>query len=291
MSKAMTDISYFPGCSLASTARENNLSLISFCKRIGFHLIPLDDWNCCGSSSIYGLEPEAAFNLSSRNLSLAPPGRPLFIACPKCLLRLRQAKLKLERDERQRANYKKMWGKAFDEKLQILSVFDLLDQPDARQTLKACGADGLRNIRFVSYYGCMLNTPPGMDSGRKYHGQMEMLLSSLGATPIGWAYGSRCCGTFLSAVKPEITSAVVNEIMQGAYDSGADCVVTACAMCHMNLEMRHTLPAALPVLHFSEILALALGLPAEKKWFSRHLVDPVPFLKTFGFQPDSQRLQ
>jgi heterodisulfide reductase subunit B len=69
------DISYFPGCSLATSARENNLSLIEVCEKIGVKLIELEDWNCCGSSSAHSLDSNLALNLASRNLSLAPPFR------------------------------------------------------------------------------------------------------------------------------------------------------------------------------------------------------------------------
>ena len=45
------DFSYFPGCSLATTAAESNLSLMQAARILGFNLIELEDWNCCGSSS------------------------------------------------------------------------------------------------------------------------------------------------------------------------------------------------------------------------------------------------
>ena len=110
---------------------------------------------------------------------------------------------------------------------------------------------------------------------------MEKILSSLGATPINWAYSSRCCGTFLTVARPDVVTSVVNEIIQGAIKSDADCVVTACAMCHLNLEVRSTLKQKIPILHFSEIISLALGLgkKEQKSWFARHIVDPRPLLK------------
>ena len=78
-----------------------------------------------------------------------------------------------------------------------------------------------------------------------------------------------------------VAEPMVNEIIQGAIDAGADCIVTACAMCHMNLEVRCSLKEKVPVLHFSEIISLALGIAKSeyKGWFSRHLVDPKPLLK------------
>jgi heterodisulfide reductase subunit B len=53
-------------------------------------------------------------------------------------------------------------------------------------------------------------------------------------------------------------------------------------MCQLNLESRCTLPDKLPVLHFSEVLALALGAQDYDGWFARHLIDPRPLLKANG---------
>ena len=127
----------------------------------------------------------------------------------------------------------------------------------------------------------MLARPPALRHEKNYHGLIEKIMSSLGATPVKWAYSSRCCGTFLTVARPDIVTPMVNEIIEGAGQVDADCIVTACAMCHMNLEVRCSLKEKIPVLHFSEVLSLALGL-AEKKqkgWFSRHLVDPRPLLE------------
>lgn len=283
----MIDISFFPGCSLATTARENKFSIETLCRRLGYNLISLNDWNCCGSSSVYGLEPDAALRLSFRNLSLAPEGRALLIACPKCLMRLRQAQLKLKKDEGACETYEVMWKRPVDEKLKIVSFFELLEQGGSRELLNGGDVGGLKGMKFVAYYGCMLNDPPGMRGDISYYGKMETVLSSLGAVPMEWAYASRCCGTFLSVARPEIATAAVNGILSDALASGADCIVTACAMCHLNLEVRHGLPKSLPVFHFSEILALALDSEAESKWFARHLVDPRPLLKTYGFTENS----
>jgi heterodisulfide reductase subunit B len=71
----------------------------------------------------------------------------------------------------------------------------------------------------------------------------------------------------------------VNEIVASAVAVGAHCLVTACAMCQLNLEVRATAEPKIPVFHFSEILALALGAEDYEDWFTRHLVDPRPMLQ------------
>jgi heterodisulfide reductase subunit B2 len=48
---AQIELAYFPGCSLATTAMESNVSLKQSAQILGLNLIELEDWNCCGSSS------------------------------------------------------------------------------------------------------------------------------------------------------------------------------------------------------------------------------------------------
>ncbi len=142
--------------------------------------------------------------------------------------------------------------------------------------------NALNGLKFAPYYGCMLTRPPALRREKNYYGLMEEVLASIGAIPVKWTLGSRCCGTFLSAAKPAVVSHVVNEIVENAIVFGAECIVTACSMCHLNVEMRCNLKDKIPVFHFSELLSLAMGKAQHKEWFSRHLINPVPLLKSKG---------
>jgi heterodisulfide reductase subunit B len=284
MDRNRFELSYFPGCSLATTARENNQSLTAVCDRLGYRLIELEDWNCCGSSSAHSLKTGLADDLAARNLSLAPAGRPLLIPCPNCLIRLRHTQHKLMNDKGMQRDFKKKFNRAFNEDLKLLSFFDLIEDSGPLRFISRNEAHGLEGLRVAAYYGCMLNRPPDLKHDHNYYGLMEKTLLSMGAKPVDWAYPSRCCGTFLSVARPDIASPIVNKIVEEALESGAECLVTACAMCQLNLEVRCSLPEKLPVLHFSEILAIGCGVDVGKKWFSRHLVDPRPLLKAHGIR-------
>ena len=276
------ELSYFPGCSLATSARENNRSLLKVCKKLGYRIVELEDWNCCGSSSTHSIQSDLALHFACRNLSLAPAGRPMLVACPSCMLRLKQAQLHLKEDPQACETYERMWGRPVDPDLHIMHFFELLDGafraiPDPQlQT-------ALKGLRFVPYYGCMLTRPPAMRHAKNYYGLMEKILSDCGAQPLVWGHPSKCCGTFLSVAKPAVVTPMVNQIIQGAIDVQADCIVTACAMCYLNLEIRCSLKHQLPIFHFSELLSIALGMGIKKSWLTRHLVDPVPLLKAKGF--------
>lgn len=275
------DITYYPGCSMATTAQESNLSLLGMFNKIGFNLVELEDWNCCGSTSAHNLDSELALDLAVRNLFLAPPDRPLLVVCPNCILQLRHAHLVLQQDDVKRRKYENEWGKTYNTDLEILHLFDLLGNVDFSQFSDE-GVQRLQGLRFVPYYGCMLSRPNALQLEKEYYGLIEKILCSLGAKALSWPFKSRCCGTFLSVAKPDIITPIVNKIIQGAMDAGADCIVTACAMCHLNLEVRCNLKDPVPTVHLSELLSLALGDSEYATGLSRHLVDPRPMLKSKG---------
>jgi heterodisulfide reductase subunit B len=280
-SRSLLDISYFPGCSLATSARESNISLMEASRLLGLNLIELEDWNCCGSSSADCLDEDLSFSLSARNLSLAPPDRPLMAMCPTCLKHLRLAQLRLREEPETGRRLERRWGRPLSPDLEIIHFLELLVRL-GRERLQQVVLKDLNGLKFVPYYGCTLYRPPALRRERYFQGEMENVLSILGGQPLTKVPTSRCCGSFLSAARADVVTPLVNEIIADAVAVGAECLVTACAMCQLNLEIRCTWEPRLPIFHFSEILALALGAQDYEGWFTRHLVDPRPLLAARG---------
>ncbi len=280
------EFSYFPGCSLATSAQEANESLKRACQTSGLKLNELQDWSCCGTSSAHALDDDLALSLAARNLILAPADKPLMVMCPACYKNLAGAQAKLlENPERQR-DEERRWGGRIDPALRIVTFLELVN---FLRRLAEMGAvrlprpgkemGGLAGLKVAPYYGCATMLPPRLRSASFRPALMAELLSLLGAEPLQWALPNRCCGTFLTAARPDVTTPLVNEIMQAAISAGAECLVTACAMCQLNIEVRCDLDQKLPILHFSEAMALALGIKEHESWFNRHLVDPRPVLR------------
>lgn len=272
------DFSYFPGCSLATTAAEANRSLMHAARVLGFNLIELEDWNCCGSSSAQTMCRNLSLGMAARNLSLAPASRPLVAMCPRCLHYLRSSQECLKQNPDLRRELEARWGRPINVDGEIVHFMEVLVRYGLNR-LQAFAKRSLKGLRFVPYYGCTLFRPPRLEKERYFQGEMENILRALGAEPVPNALTYRCCGSFLSATDPEIVSPLVNEIIDSAAAAGADCLVTACAMCQLNLEIRNTRKTRIPILHFSEILALALGAEDYEEWFVRHLVDPRPVIQ------------
>jgi heterodisulfide reductase subunit B2 len=272
------DFSYFPGCSLATTAAESNRSLIQAARILGLNLIELEDWNCCGSSSAQTMCKNLSLGMAARNLSLAPAGRPLVAMCPRCLHYLRSAQECLKDDPETRKGLEEKWGRPIATDLEIIHFMEVLVRYGLDR-LQANACRSLKGLRFVPYYGCTLFRPPRLAKEKYFQGEMENILMALGAEAVPHALTYRCCGSFLSATDPEIVTPLVQEIIGSAAAAQADCLVTACAMCQLNLEIRNTSKAKIPIFHFSEILALALGAEDYEGWFVRHLVDPLPVIR------------
>ena len=279
--KKSLEYSYFPGCSVATTAWESNQSLMLACQTLGLDLTELDDWNCCGSSSAFAIDPELGFNLSARNLSLAEPDRPLLVMCPRCLHHLREAHQVIRQDKIMRRSQERRWGRPISPDLEIIHFLEAV----VKLRPETWKSEGLKGLKFMPYYGCTLYRPPALRRERYYQGEVENVLAALGATPVIKTLTNRCCGSFLSAVRPQLVTEMVNGIIQSAVVAGAECLVTVCAMCQLNLEIRCTLEKRLPIFHFSEILALALGAKDYESWFARHLVNPRPLLQERGIIP------
>lgn len=281
MNDKPTPLAFFPGCSLATSAQENYDSLRSFCLEIGYQLHEIPDWNCCGTSSAHAVNSELAFELACRNLALMHSYEQVLIACPSCFKRLKHVFHLLDHDDTARKQFEKNWKTDFNPGLDLIPFLRFLAGQDVQSHL-AQAKKRLHGLRFVPYYGCMLAYPPSMNQEPSMYGMMEKIMRELGAEPLIWSHAMKCCGTFLSVARPDLVTPLVNKIFAGASDVGAECIVTACSMCHLNLEVRCTVRQALPVFHFSELLALAIGAGPKKDWFTRHLNDPRPLLRFKG---------
>ena len=142
-----------------------------------------------------------------------------------------------------------------------------------------------------AFYGCLLLRPAAemaMDDPDRPT-IFENLLSALGAEPVEYAMKAECCGAFQVVHSDAMATRCSREIIDSARGRGAEMLVTACPLCQFNLEDRQREMAAadigfkpLPVLYFTELLALALGEGEEALDLSKHTSDPRPALARRG---------
>lgn len=75
-----------------------------------------------------------------------------------------------------------------------------------------------------------------------------------------------CCGGALAFSEPEKSQALIKDIIESAYDGGADMIVTPCPVCLMNVEVYQDQINAtygtnfhIPVTYYSTLMSVAYG--------------------------------
>jgi len=146
----------------------------------------------------------------------------------------------------------------------------------------------LKGLKVVCYYGCIITRPPKITEVKDYEypTQMDRLMKTVGITPLDWSYKTRCCGVSLGISQLPIALELSRKILKNAKGVGADAIVVACPLCHVNLDARQKQieeefkeTFQMPILYFTQLMGLAFGLKAEELGLEKHFVDPVPVLK------------
>jgi heterodisulfide reductase subunit B len=114
---------------------------------------------------------------------------------------------------------------------------------------------------------------------------MDRLMKAIGITSLGWSYKTRCCGVSLGISQLPIALELSRKILKNAKAVGADAIVVACPLCHVNLDARQKQieeeskeSFQLPILYFTQLMGLAFGLKSEELGLGKHFVDPQPLL-------------
>ncbi|MCB2228135.1 MAG: CoB--CoM heterodisulfide reductase iron-sulfur subunit B family protein [Desulfarculaceae bacterium] len=287
----MTQVSYYPGCSLEATARDYAESIEGVTQALGIELKELPDWNCCGASAAHSLDHRAALNLAARNLAQAIDApSPLVVPCALCYNRLASARCELIEDDTLIIDEIRALGDDYG-LVQVLELNEYLTKPEMIARAQEAAREDLSGLKAVCYYGCQGQRPPRVTGQVDYENPMGLdnMLEALGVQVLDWPFKTDCCGASHSIARPDLVHTLVAKLYGRALEQGANCIVTGCQMCQANLDMYQEeiaqemgRPVYLPVLYFTEVMGLALGLGQAPRWLGRHLVSPKGLLERAG---------
>lgn len=285
---------YYPGCTGGTTSVEFGLSTEAVCEAMGIQLLELEDWSCCGASSAHSLNHELSLALPGRNVALAQEaGLDTVIPCPACYQNCLKADNTLRQDEGWRRKMESLLNFQYTGQGRPRHLLDVLSHDLDIETVKSKMVKPLQGLKVASYYGCVLVRPPeitGWDDP-EHPTTMDRLLEAVGAEPVDWSYKVDCCGASMTLSISDVVVNLATKIVAGAIEAGADCIASACGICQINLDTRQLPPPGqpggekgekMPIFYFTELMALAFGLPGVGKWFGKHTVDPRPLLRERG---------
>jgi succinate dehydrogenase / fumarate reductase, cytochrome b subunit len=301
MSAKSLRYAYFPGCVAQGACRELYLSTAAVAQSLEIELIELKKAACCGSGTYKEESQLLEDTVNARNIALAESlNLPLLTHCSTCqgVLGHVDDRLKAAKD---------------NNPVYLDHVNDLLSQEhcspyrgttEVKHLLWALVADyGLENLNqkitrrlsglnCAAFYGCyLLRAQTSLSYDDPFAPEsMENVFRTLGANPIYYRGRTQCCGWPLSSYATEQSFRMAGKHLQEAIEAGADCIVTPCPLCHLNLDSRQPeiektidRTIALPVLHLPQLIGLALGIEPKKLGLDKHIVSTQSVLKKLGF--------
>ena len=290
--KAARGVAYYPGCSLHGTSPEYDESLRAVVEALGIPLAEIPDWNCCGASSGHTTDHLLGVALPARNLALAEAqGFDRVLApCAACYNRLASARLAVTEEEGLAERMPEILGRPFANTVEVFNAVQLLHEHAAlikeKVAASLAGPNPLQGVKLAAYYGCLLVRPPEISGGDDAEQPMQMddIINACGADDVDWNMKVECCGGAFSVSRTSSVVRLGRSIIEDARRNGAEAIVVACPLCHSNLDLRQKAMTTrgeqpLPILFVTQVVGLALGLPAESLGLNRHFVATAPFLQ------------
>lgn len=289
---------YFPGCTLHSQARNFDESARAGAAALGIVMEEPSSWQCCGA--VFPLVTDNIMPLASPFRTLQRASQKgddgLITLCSACYnVFKRTNRLVRENVEKRDKLIRFVEEGNYAGDTPVLHLLEVLRDKIGFEELQEKVQKKLEGLRVAPYYGCLLLRPKDEVAFDDLEDPqvIEKFLISLGAEPVSYPYRTECCGAYVAVASPERALKAIKTILYSAQKYKADCLVVSCPLCQYNLDEKQKAIMAedssfkpIPVLYFTQLLALALGQDEKTCHFDRHWVDPLPLLRQKNLIPE-----
>jgi heterodisulfide reductase subunit B len=286
--------SYYPGCTQEVSTKAYDRSSRAVAKALGLELVEIDDWNCCGSSPSYSLRDLETYALNARNLALAErgvPGGDVVTICNGCFGMMDKTNRRLAEDADVRREIDEALAVAdleYRGTLTVRHLLDILVKDVGREAIEQRVTHPLEGLKVAGYLGCAFSRPSGIDD-MEFPTALDDLLTWIGADVVDYPLRAACCGgVLMMGEQQEVALKLVHTLLAEAVRRGASCLATACPLCHLNVEAyqdqvnsRFGTDFSLPVLFFSQLLGVSMGLSRKDLGLGEELVSAKTLLSPF----------
>jgi succinate dehydrogenase / fumarate reductase cytochrome b subunit len=283
-------VAYWPGCVSRGFTPELHGSMALVAQKLGIELVELDRANCCGAGVIAEHNQELADTLNARTFALAQQtGLSMMNICSTCQGAQSECQQRLDADSAYRAHVNEAlsgqglsYEKASDGGWTNKNFLWLLVEDYGLDRLKEQVVRPLSGLRVGPFYGCYIVRPKERLGYADYPDRdiyLEKVIEALGGQIVEYDGARKCCGFPVVTMNRDTSLRQAGTHVGDAIDAGADCLVTPCPLCHLNLDMQQ--PAAqqfverdlgIPVLHLPQMVGLALGLEPKELGMGKHVV-------------------
>jgi succinate dehydrogenase / fumarate reductase, cytochrome b subunit len=282
-------VAYWPGCVSRGFTPELHGSMAKVASLLDIELVELDRASCCGAGVIAEHNQELADTLNARTFALAQEtdGAMMMNICSTCQGSQSECQERLDANAEYRDRINENLaddGLAYRKGIENKNFLWLLVEEIGLETLAEKVKRPLESLRVGPFYGCYIVRPSDrleIDEEHPRDTYLQRVIETLGGTVIDYAGAYRCCGFPIITMNKEASLKQAGRHLGDAIDAEADCLVTPCPLCHLNLDLQQPLAAkavgrdlGLPVLHLPQLVGLALGLEPDELGMARHVVKP-----------------
>ncbi|NEQ69123.1 MAG: heterodisulfide reductase [Symploca sp. SIO1B1] len=291
---------YFPGCVAQGACRELYQSTTALTQALDIELLELKKAACCGSGTFKEDSQLLEDTVNARNIALAEElNLPLLTHCSTCQGVIGHVDERLKDSQQTDPAYleqvngllQKEGCSPYQGSTEVKHLLWALVADYGLEALEAKVTQKLTGLKCAAFYGCyLLRAQKTMPYDNPWQPEaMENVFRAVGATPVYYGGRTQCCGWPISSYASEQSFKMAGAHIQEAIEAGADCLVTPCPLCHLNLDSRqpevekvigHKL--GLPVLHLPQLVALALSVDPKQLGLDRHIVATQPVLEKLG---------
>jgi succinate dehydrogenase / fumarate reductase cytochrome b subunit len=282
-------VAYWPGCVSRGFTPELHGSMAKIAPLLDIELLELDRGNCCGAGVIAEHNQELADTLNARTFAMAQQtdGELMMNICSTCQGAQTECQERLDANGEYRDRVNQTLapeGLTYTKGLDNKNFLWLLVEEIGLDALRSRVKRPLSGLRVGPFYGCYIVRPKariGIDATHPRDRYLEQVIAALGGTVIDYAGSHKCCGFPIITMNKQASLTQAGRHLGDATDAAADCLVTPCPLCHLNLDLQQPLAARvvgrdlkMPVLHLPQLVGLALGLEPKELGMNRHVVRP-----------------
>lgn len=293
---------YYPGCVAQGACGELHLATTALSQALGINLVELKKASCCGSGTFKEDSPLLEDSVNARNIALAESlNLPLLTHCSTCQGVIGHVDERLKQSQKQDPAYveqingylKKEGCLPYRGSTRVTHLLWALVEDYGLEVLAEKVARQLSGLNCAAFYGCyLLRAQDSLPEANPFDPQsLENVFKTVGANAIYYDGRTQCCGWPISSYATPQSFQLAGRHLQTAIAAGADCLVTPCPLCHLQLDSRQPEIAKvlekeinLPVLHLPQLVGLAMGLAPKALGLDRHVVSTQPVLEKLGLQ-------
>ena len=296
----MLRYAYFPGCVAQGACRELHIATTAISQALGIELIELKKAACCGSGTYKEESQLLEDTVNARNIALAESlNLPLLTHCSTCQGVIGHVDERLKEAQTNNPEYLNKVNSYLSKE----NCSPYQGTTDVKHILWALVGDvgldvlaekvvrPLTGLKCASFYGCyLLRVQKNLPFDNPFNPQsLENVFTALGATPVYYEGRIKCCGWPLSSYATKQSFQMAGNNLLDAINNSADCIVTPCPLCHLNLDSRQPEVAKvmgqkldIPILHLPQLVGLALGIAPDKLGLNRHVVSTQKVMAKLG---------